>query len=292
MKRLNYQHLRYFYEVAKYGSVTEAAEQNFVSPQTISSQIQLLEERLGQPLFERRGRKLRLTTAGEFALGHAEKIFALGEQLTDALLSNPSEVRVPLNVGVTDSVPKLMASRVLLSLVAAEPNRELVVEEGATQDLLGKLVTQQLQAVLTDREPTIESNLAIHTQCLVTSDVVFMAAPDIVRGFDMDFPACLNQQPIILWSGNSSLNNSLSAWFRTAGLTPKVVARCSDSALMKSLATSGFGIIAVPEVIAPEIEQQHGLLAIGNAEGLTMSLWLAESTQNTPLAIQWQARES
>ena len=64
---LNLKHLRYFAEVARRGSVAQAARTLFVTPQTVSGQVQELELSVGQPLFERAGRRLRLTTAGERA---------------------------------------------------------------------------------------------------------------------------------------------------------------------------------------------------------------------------------
>ena len=70
---MNYKHLHYFMQVAKTGSVLGASERLHVTPQTISGQIQLLEEQLGSPLFGKSGRGLVLTEAGRLALGYAER---------------------------------------------------------------------------------------------------------------------------------------------------------------------------------------------------------------------------
>ena len=63
MTGLNYNHLRYFWHVAREGNLTRAAEKLAVSQSALSTQIRTLEERLGHPLFERTGRQLILTEA-------------------------------------------------------------------------------------------------------------------------------------------------------------------------------------------------------------------------------------
>ena len=67
MRHLNYGHLQYFYTVAKHGGVTRASQLLHLTPQTISGQLRLLEETIGQPLFERVGRRLVLTETGTSA---------------------------------------------------------------------------------------------------------------------------------------------------------------------------------------------------------------------------------
>jgi DNA-binding MarR family transcriptional regulator len=98
MNGLNFHHLRYFHTVAHEGNLTRAAERLNVSQSSVSTQIRQLEERLGQPLFERRGRSLFLTEAGRIALDHADSIFAAGEELLNTLGERPSGRRQVLRV--------------------------------------------------------------------------------------------------------------------------------------------------------------------------------------------------
>ena len=87
---LNYKQLYYFWQVARQGGITRAAEELHLTPQTLSGQIAELERALGTELFRRRGRRLELSPAGELALPHAEQIFLLGKEL-EALLHQPRE---------------------------------------------------------------------------------------------------------------------------------------------------------------------------------------------------------
>ena len=85
MAALNYKHLRYFWVVAKSGSIARASEQLHLTPQSISGQLRELEESLGAALFRRVGRGLELTDAGRRILVYAEQIFTLGDELLDVV---------------------------------------------------------------------------------------------------------------------------------------------------------------------------------------------------------------
>src|SRR3990167_8658643 len=85
MAALNFKHLRYFWMVAKSGSIARASEQLHLTPQSISGQLSELEATLGVDLFRRAGRGLELTETGQRLLGYAEQIFALGDEMLDSL---------------------------------------------------------------------------------------------------------------------------------------------------------------------------------------------------------------
>ena len=127
---LNYRQLYYFWQVARLGGITRAAEQLHLTPQTLSGQIAELERTLGTPLFNRQGRRLELSAAGELALPHAEQIFLLGNEL-EALLHQPArQGELTLKVGLTDAVPKSVAYRLMApALGLAQPVRLVCHEE-------------------------------------------------------------------------------------------------------------------------------------------------------------------
>ncbi|WP_199504837.1 LysR family transcriptional regulator [Qipengyuania sp. YIM B01966] len=96
---LDFHHQRYFHAVAHEGNLTRAAERLNVSQSAVSSQLRHLEERLGLPLFERRGRSLVLTEAGRIAMDQADSIFATGENLLNTFGDRASARRQTLRVG-------------------------------------------------------------------------------------------------------------------------------------------------------------------------------------------------
>lgn len=115
---LNFKHLHYFAAVARAGGVIRAAERLHLTPQTLSGQISQFEERMGVALFERAGRRLRLTEAGRLALSYAEEIFQTGAELEDLLKNGAEERFITFRVGIADVVPKFVAHRLLAPVLA------------------------------------------------------------------------------------------------------------------------------------------------------------------------------
>ena len=109
MTNLNFLHLRSFWMTATAGSLRAASERWQVSQPSLSEQIKLLEQSLGQELFRKVSGRLVLTEAGRRAFDYAEEIFSLGRELTESLTPNPRVRPLSIAVGVTDSMPKLLA---------------------------------------------------------------------------------------------------------------------------------------------------------------------------------------
>src|ERR1700746_3881010 len=113
MEWLNFHHLRYFWTVARRGSVRKAAGEVGISQPSISAQLRLLEEALGEKLFQRSGRNLVLSEMGRLVLSYADEIFSSRRELLSAVKQGPSSRALRLNVGMTDSLSKLIAFEIL-----------------------------------------------------------------------------------------------------------------------------------------------------------------------------------
>lgn len=109
MKQLNYNHLHYFYLVAKEGSIANACKLLHLTPQTVSGQISTLEGYLGLKLFERSGKRLILNDNGKLVYDYAEDIFSLGHELLQNLEPNQKNKKLTFSVGITDVIPKVFA---------------------------------------------------------------------------------------------------------------------------------------------------------------------------------------
>jgi LysR family transcriptional activator of nhaA len=293
---LNLKHLRYFAEVARRGSVTAAAKTLFVAPQTVSAQVQELAESVGQPLFDRIGRRLVLTPAGHTALDYANTIFALGDELAAVLRGGARPKTIPLRIGVTDSVPKLLTVALLGPVVDRHRNElELLCREGAYGELLGRLAAGELDAVLADT--AVPGNLArsLHASALAASGMSFVAARAIADQLRRRFPASLDEAPFLAGSAPSSLlGQALEAWFARHDVRPHVVGRIDDSALLKGFAQSGLGVVAVPTSIEADVKRQYGLHLVGRTDELTQSVFLirARGRRPNPLVAELEARRT
>lgn len=280
-RRLNLKHLRYFAAVARRGSVTEAARNLHVAPQTVSAQLRELEASLGQPLFERVGRRLVLTPAGDTAREYASAIFALGDELADVLGGELRPGSQTLRVGVTDSIPKLMTLQILDPVI--EEHRQgldLDCREGDYAELLGRLVAGELDMVLADAPPPGSLSRPLATDVLAESGTSLLATRALARRLARDFPRSLDGAPFL--AGGSLANQATEAWFARVGIRPRVVGRIEDSALLKGFAQRGLGVIAVPATVEQEVMDQHHLACVGRTEEIRQSVYLVRARRRRP----------
>lgn len=263
---LNYHHLLYFWHVAKEGSIAKASETLMLAPPTISAQIKSLEQSLGEPLFNRRGRNLVMTDAGRMVFGYAEQIFALGRELKTAMKQQPTGQPLRLTVGVTEPLPKLVVRAMLGPVFAMDQPVRLVCREGKLDQLLGDLATHRLDVVLAD-EPTPPSvKVQSFNHELGACGIAFFATPDLAKKLKRGFPGSLDGAPILLPTEVAPLRRNLNRWFADQGIRPTIVAECDDSAQLKVFGMDGLGAFAVPQVIADTIEPSYGTRLIGTAE--------------------------
>ena len=111
--RLNYQHLFYFRTVVRAGSLTQACAELNLSVPTVSSQLKLLEQRLGEKLLIKSGRTLIPTDTGRMVFRYADEIFGLGREMLDTLQGQPTGRPLRLVIGIDDVLPKEIAHRLI-----------------------------------------------------------------------------------------------------------------------------------------------------------------------------------
>ena len=272
MHRLNYAHLLYFHTIAREGSVKRASEVLHVTPQTISGQIKLLEGAIGEPLFVRAGRGLVLSDTGRLVQEYTENIFSLGEELARRLGSSDGGAHAAaLRVGIVDSVPKLVACRILGHALGHEGESgegRLICREGDLDALLGELAVHRLDLVLSDRPVPAGLALKARDHPLGQSDVALFAPNADAERLAAGFPDSLDGAPILLPRESSALRRQLDQWFDERGLYPRVVAEFDDGALMKAFARAGFGIFPAPLAITTEIVDSWRARPIGIVGGV------------------------
>ena len=274
MDRLNFNHLRCFWAVARDGSVAAACRRLGLTQPTISKQISDLEDAFDATLFRRVGRRLLLTDIGRTVYAYADDIFALGQELRDAVRGQPTSKPALLYVGVSDVAPKLLTRLVLEPALRMEPPARLICREGKTEALLADLALSGLDAVLTDSPLPSGSRIKAFNHKLGGSQISVYGVPRVAEGRRAGFPESLDGAPLLLPTGNTTLRRSLDAWFERHGVRPSVVAEFEDSALLKTFAAAGHGLFAAPTVIADAIESQFGVVRLGELEGVTETLYI------------------
>lgn len=260
---INFRHLYYFWVVAKEGSVTRAAERLDVAVQTISAQLALLEQSVGKALLAPHGRRLTLTEAGRVALAYADQIFLLGERLQETLAEADVGRTMRLTVGISDSLPKLIASRLLDAALQLPQRVKLVCYEDDFESLLGNLSVHKLDVVLTDRPVPSGTTLRVFSHLLGESEISLFGLPPLARRYRSKFPAGLNGAPLLLPTRGNAIRGRLDHWFELHEVRPDVVGEFDDNALLNTFGRAGVGLFPAPSALARDVKEQFGAVPVG-----------------------------
>ena len=271
MRHLNYTHLLYFWTVAKEGSVTRASEVLNLTPQTISGQIKLLEDTVGESLFNRVGRGLVLTETGQVVRQYADEIFTLGAELTQRIKSKQALTPTSFNVGIVDSIPKLVALRVLEPIFGLKEPIRVSCREGRFDTLLAELAIHRLDMVISDRVLLPGSGVKAYNHPLGESRISFFAHNSIADNYTKDFPACLDEAPMLLPVQENPMRRGIEEWFDRHEINPQIRGEFDDSALLKTFGEAGAGVFAAPTAIEAEIVRMYRANPIGRTDEITES---------------------
>ena len=266
MEWLNFHHLRYFWTVARKGGVRKAAQELHVSQPSISAQLKLLEESFGEKLFQRSGRTLVLTEAGHMVLSYADEIFSVGQELMSAVKQLPGTRALRLNVGMTDSLSKLIAFEILKPAFHFPSPTHVICRQAEIGPLVGSLQTHRLDIVLADEPASSSLKTRVFNHRLGRSGVTFCAVPKIAARLKRDFPRSLNGSAALLPSQNMGMRIALETWFSSQDIRPRLVGEFEDSALMEVAASGALGFTTVHTVVDHAALSHYGLKVIAQVD--------------------------
>ncbi|KRA03214.1 MAG: transcriptional activator NhaR [Achromobacter sp.] len=295
MVTLNYKHLRYFWTVAKAGSIARAAQQLQRTPQSISGQIQELESTLGTELFRRAGRGLELTDVGRHALQYADRIFTMGDELLDDLRERPARRALEFKVGVAEGMPKAMVYRMIEPALHLDQDVRLICREGRLPFLLADLAVHRFDMVIADRPMPNNLNVRGFSHLLGECGLTFFGSRPLLESLPGKFPALLDQAPFLLPGEDAAIRPRLLQWFDEHDIRPRIVGEFDDSALMNSFGQTGTGLFVAPSATAAYLCKQYRVRAIGHAADVKEQFYAITTDQRLEhpavVALSRAARE-
>jgi LysR family transcriptional activator of nhaA len=257
MRDLNYNHLRYFWAVAHEGSLTRAAALMNLSQSALSVQIQKLEHQMGHSLFERAGRRLILTEAGQIALDYADTVFKAGDELMSTLRGRPLATRQVLRVGALTTLSRNFQLEFLRPLVGRS-DVELIVRSGNIRDLLAQLEAHAIDVVLANSAAPRDTRSSLRNHLLNEQPVSLVGHPRRT-GRKFKFPEDLRSEPILLPSLDSDIRVAFDRVLELAGIRPTILAEVDDMAMLRLLAREREGVTLVPPIVVRD-ELDTGIL--------------------------------
>lgn len=169
-----------------------------------------------------------------------------------------------LKVAVVETFPKIAVEIFLQP--AFDTEVPLKCSEGSLQSLFTDLKQHNIDLILSDQPVSIGETKGIFVHPLGQSKLAFFAASELYSQYAHCSPEELNDAPVILPTEASPLRRAGDDWFFQHGITPKIVAQCSDSGLIKAMAAAGRGLFIAPLNIRLEIEQATNCKVISALE--------------------------
>jgi LysR family transcriptional activator of nhaA len=269
MDRLNFNHLYYFYVVAKEGSIKAAAEKVFVSQPTISDQIKLLEEYFDCQLFERKHRQLVLTQEGELALDYAERIFEMSHEVTRRLRHNIKIPKTSFDIGMTPYMSQYFLYDQIMPLFE-QKDYTINLHQEARHILLAELEQENIDIFFTDDKENLPPGTEFYR---VGLNKTFVVAHKKYRKFKKNFPESLNEIPFFSYSNESTLKYDIEMFFAQNAITPRVIGQAEDIDLYQLVTEQGLAFTIVPEVAKNRLCQNKDVIVLGEIKELQSSVW-------------------
>ena len=253
-----------FVQVAQHRSFSKAADALFLTQPSVTARIQSLERDLGEALFERNGRGVRMTEMGGAFLPFARRALKTLQDGRDALEGMRNLDIGTLKLGSALTVSTYVLPKILKKYCAAFPGVEVSVHSGRSEQVLQMVLSDEVHCAL---ERTVH-HPEIVTTPLYEDDLVLVAAPE--HRFARKRTATVEEvgrEALILFDKGSSYNALIQGVFRQHGILPKTLMEMDTMEATKKMVEEGMGIALLPKV-STEREIELGRIvpiAVSNA---------------------------
>ncbi len=254
---MNINQLVYFRKVCETRSLSRAAEELYITQPAVSKQIKALEDELGKRLFDRIGKKVFLTSAGDTLYGHADRILRSVHEARTAVRDMSAECSGELVIGTSDHISIHRLPDVLKSYISAFPKVNLKLRCHRSEtilDMVGKNLVDLGVITLQQNPPRmIAKNIWQDPMSLVVPAGHSLASVKQIRLKN------IISHGLILTETGTETRRMVDAAFAAKGLTPAVAMEVAYIETIKSLVRTGLGISILPDK-AVETEKKNGAL--------------------------------
>jgi DNA-binding transcriptional LysR family regulator len=235
-----------FLEVARLGNVSHAAEQMGITQPALTARLHGLETELGQSLFVRTRRGVRLTDAGHAFRPYAEQAVAALASGIDQVAELSAGSGGELALAVAPQVSTYVLPPLLVRFAAGHPQVRLVVRTAHSEEIVDLVVRREVHAGLGRQ---VRSPHLVYTP-IYDDELVLVSAPS-----DDAAKASLADAPLILFDRASSYYELTTALIREAGVKPRGMIELDNIEAAKRMVAGGLGVALLPRTsVADELE--------------------------------------
>ncbi len=268
--------LKTFQTVATLRSFNQAAEALNYAQSTVSEQIKVLENDLGVRLFDRQGKRIALTEAGELLLQYTQKILDIEQEIRSELTLQ-DEPHGTLSIRIPETVSIYYLPSVLCKFREQFPKVRFDLNSCTYYGLPQELESGITNLAFLIADSFHAANLAAET--LLKLPLVVVAHPDnpLASKSNVTVPDIKNE-PILLPRGDCSYRMQFEKTLMKEKVEPKIILNVNSITAIKSYVVAGMGITVIPKIVA-EKEIADGSLVI--------LPWLGKKIHYTDLLMIW-----
>lgn len=277
--------LELFLAIAETGSFSRGGATVALTQSTASQHVAALEAQLGARLFDRSGKGVKLTPAGELFLQHSRRILAERDALIQAMAGYRGLEAARLTIGASNIPATYLVPLLLPQLKQTHPGITVTMLSGDTREVLKSLVAAEVELALIGHMPTLKG---VDVHPLVEDPLVLVVGPGHRWGASRQIALTeLLAEPLIVRESGSGSGRSLEEALRKAGHDPGALtigARLGSNEAVLQAVMAGFGCAFVSAISVRPILQSGALTQVTVAGlNVTRQIWLA-SLQNKTLS--------
>jgi LysR family transcriptional regulator, low CO2-responsive transcriptional regulator len=266
MLHLSIRQVQVFSTVARHLSLARAAEELHLSPPAVSMQVSDLEANLEVPLFERSGRRIALTTAGEYFLVHARRLLANLKDAEDTIARLKGVQTGRLTIGVL-STAKYFMPRLLAGFLREHPGLDLKLEVGNRQALSELLSRNEVDLAVMGTPPR---ELDLRVEPFAAHPLGVIAAPEHpLAALPHIPPALLERESFIVREPGSGTRAAMEQYFVETRIKPPVVMAMASNETIKQAVMANMGISFL-SLHTTGLEAQSALINVLDVDGLPL----------------------
>jgi LysR family hydrogen peroxide-inducible transcriptional activator len=236
--------LRYVVSVARTGNFSRAAEQCHVSQPSLSQHVQKLEEELGERLFDRLKREVKLTAVGENFVQRAARILEEAETASREARDVQGLVHGTVAVGVLPTIAPYLLPRVIAAFAKKHPGLEVIVQEETTAQLLKLARSCEIDFAIVSLP--IHDNYFVK-ETLFSEELLLALPPGHLLAKRRSVGAVdLESERFILMKEGHCLGDQVLRFCNRRDFQPQVSLRSTQIETIKALVQSGLGISLIP----------------------------------------------
>lgn len=283
LEQLNFHHLLYFWRVAKLGHLTQAAEELHTSQSAVSAQIRKLEERLGETLFRREGRKLVLSDTGQWVFAYAESIFGLGQEMLGRLTGQAGQI-VRVRVGSVATLSRNYQENWIRPLLL-DTSVRLTLESGLLEGLIDRLMQHQLDVVLSNEALPASPNRLLHCRFLGSQGISLVGPSERWQGQTLRIPDDLDGLDVALPGPRNALRAQFDSLCASIGVRPTVRAEVDDMAMLRLIARDSGWLTVLPQVVVQDELRTGLLVVVGESDELRETFYAITTPRKHRLPV-------